>query len=77
MARIIFPDGKELKDLPTIQNRLAQLNITLRHWPAPARGPVRGSFPERWPLTTARKWCKSDSKHFVAENALCEKNVLT
>lgn len=36
MARIIFPDGKELKDLSTIQNRLAQLNITLRHWPAPA-----------------------------------------
>ena len=35
MARIIFPNGKELKDLPAIQRRLAQLGITLRHWPAP------------------------------------------
>jgi len=36
MARIIFPDGKELKDLPAVQNRLGRLGITLRHWPAPA-----------------------------------------
>ncbi len=36
MARIIFPDGKELKDLPAVQNRLARLGITLRNWPAPA-----------------------------------------
>ena len=36
MARIIFPDGKELKDLPAIQTRLARIGITLRHWPAPA-----------------------------------------
>lgn len=35
MARIIFPDGKELQDLPAIQKRLAGLGITLRHWPAP------------------------------------------
>ena len=36
MAKIIFPDGKELKDLPAVQSRLARLGITLRHWPAPA-----------------------------------------
>jgi len=36
MARIIFPDNTELKDLPAIQNHLARLGITLRHWPAPA-----------------------------------------
>ena len=36
MARIIFPDGKELKDLSAVQNRLARLGITLRNWPAPA-----------------------------------------
>ena len=35
MARIIFPNGKELKDLPDIHSRLAHLGITLRHWPAP------------------------------------------
>jgi 1,2-dihydroxy-3-keto-5-methylthiopentene dioxygenase len=35
MARIIFPDGKELKDLPAVQSRLARLGITLRNWPAP------------------------------------------
>ncbi len=35
MARIIFPDGKELKDLTVIQNRLQGLGITLRRWPAP------------------------------------------
>ncbi|MBI3546191.1 MAG: cupin domain-containing protein [Gammaproteobacteria bacterium] len=36
MARIIFSDGKELKDLPAIQNRLQRLGIALRHWPAPS-----------------------------------------
>ena len=36
MAKIIFPDGTELKDLPAVQNRLARLGITLRNWPAPA-----------------------------------------
>jgi 1,2-dihydroxy-3-keto-5-methylthiopentene dioxygenase len=36
MARIIFSDGKELKDLPAVQSRLARLGITLRSWPAPA-----------------------------------------
>jgi 1,2-dihydroxy-3-keto-5-methylthiopentene dioxygenase len=35
MAKIIFPDGKELKDLPAVQSQLARLGITLRHWPAP------------------------------------------
>src|SRR3990172_5840521 len=37
MARIIFPDGKEIKDLPAVQSRLARLGITLRSWPAPAQ----------------------------------------
>ncbi|MHB8742135.1 MAG: 1,2-dihydroxy-3-keto-5-methylthiopentene dioxygenase [Sulfuricaulis sp.] len=36
MARIISPDGKELIDPTAIQNRLARLGITLRHWPAPS-----------------------------------------
>ncbi|HEU5337888.1 MAG TPA: cupin domain-containing protein [Sulfuricaulis sp.] len=36
MAQIIYPDGKELKDLAAVQSRLARLGITLRHWPAPA-----------------------------------------
>ena len=35
MARIIFSDGQELKDLPAVQSRLARLGITLRNWPAP------------------------------------------
>ncbi|MBI3574121.1 MAG: hypothetical protein HY083_00420 [Gammaproteobacteria bacterium] len=38
MARMIFPDGKETTDFPTIEKRLARLGITLRHWPAP-QGP--------------------------------------
>jgi len=38
MARIIFPDGKELKELSAVQDRLARLGITLRNWPAPANG---------------------------------------
>ena len=41
MARIIFPDGKELKDLSAVQGRLAGLGITLRHWPAPAEARAR------------------------------------
>ena len=36
MARIIFPDAKELKDLPAVQSRLAGIGITLHNWPAPA-----------------------------------------
>lgn len=36
MARIVFPDGKELEDLSAVQSRLARLGITLRNWPAPA-----------------------------------------
>ena len=41
MARIIFSDGKETKELPAIQSRLAQLGITLRNWPAPADARAR------------------------------------
>ena len=36
MARIISPDGKETRELPAIQARLADIGITLRSWPAPA-----------------------------------------
>jgi len=36
MARIIFPDAKELKDLTQIQKHLDRIGITLRHWPAPS-----------------------------------------
>lgn len=35
MARIIFQDGSDSRDFAAIQSRLAQLNIALRHWPAP------------------------------------------
>lgn len=35
MARIMFADGSETRDLPTIQAKLAELGITLRHWAAP------------------------------------------
>lgn len=35
MARIISPDGKETRELPAIQARLADIGITLRNWPAP------------------------------------------
>ncbi len=35
MARIIFPDATETKDLPTIQAKLAELDIALQQWPAP------------------------------------------
>lgn len=34
MARIIFPNGNEISDLPTLQSRLAGIGITLRYWPA-------------------------------------------
>ncbi len=36
MARMIFNNGNETRDLPVIQKRLAGIGITLRHWPAPA-----------------------------------------
>lgn len=36
MAKIIFPDGSVITDLPPIQQRLARLGITLNTWPAPA-----------------------------------------
>ena len=36
MARIIFPDGKELQDIPAVQSRLSGIGITLHNWPAPA-----------------------------------------
>lgn len=35
MARIIFQDGSDSRDFAAIQARLANLNIALRHWPAP------------------------------------------
>jgi 1,2-dihydroxy-3-keto-5-methylthiopentene dioxygenase len=35
MALIISPDGKETRELPAIQARLADIGITLRSWPAP------------------------------------------
>lgn len=35
MARIIFPNGTEEFDFNRIRGRLADLGITLRHWPAP------------------------------------------
>ena len=41
MAKIIFPDGKELPDLPAIQHRLARLGIMLHHWPAPVDARAR------------------------------------
>ncbi len=36
MARMIFSNGTETHDLPVIQQRLAGIGITLRHWPEPA-----------------------------------------
>jgi 1,2-dihydroxy-3-keto-5-methylthiopentene dioxygenase len=54
MARIIFPDGKELKDLPAVQNRLARLGITLRHWPAPANSRAQELLDKK-SLTDAEK----------------------
>ena len=35
MARMIFPDGKETTDFPTIEKLLARPALTSRHWPAP------------------------------------------
>ncbi len=35
MARIIFPDQTDARDLPTIQKILTALNITLQNWPVP------------------------------------------
>ncbi len=36
MARMIFNNGNETRDLPVIQKRVAGIGITLRHWPEPA-----------------------------------------
>lgn len=36
MAKLINADGTEVTQLPAIQQRLARLGITLRHWAAPA-----------------------------------------
>ena len=49
MARIIFPDGTELKDPRAVQNRLARLGITLRHldkfaWIGAMSSPPRQGF---------------------------------
>ena len=54
MARIIFSDGKELKDLSAVQSRLARLGITLRHWPAPAEVRAR-ELMEKKSLNDAEK----------------------
>jgi len=47
MARIIFSDGKETKELPAIQSRLAQLGITLRSWPAPSEPRARALLEQK------------------------------
>jgi len=47
MARIIFSDGKETKELPAIQSRLAQLGITLRSWPAPSDPRARALLEQK------------------------------
>ena len=54
MARIIFPDGKELKDLSAVQSHLMRIGITLRHWPAPADKRAR-ELMERKSLNDAEK----------------------
>jgi 1,2-dihydroxy-3-keto-5-methylthiopentene dioxygenase len=54
MARMIFSSGKETTDLPTIQDRLGKLGITLRHWPAPA-GARAQELLEKQSLTDAEK----------------------
>ena len=54
MARIIFPNGKELTDLPAIQRRLSLLGITLRHWPAPT-GSRAGELLAKQGLNDAEK----------------------
>ena len=54
MARIIFPDGTELKDLPAVQGRLARLGITLRHWPAPAEARAK-ALMQKQSLSDAEK----------------------
>ncbi|MHB1142021.1 MAG: 1,2-dihydroxy-3-keto-5-methylthiopentene dioxygenase [Sulfuricaulis sp.] len=54
MARIIFPDGTELRDLPAVQGRLARLGITLRHWPAPAEARAK-ALMEKQSLNDAEK----------------------
>ena len=36
MARIIFPDQTDTRDLSAIQKTLATLGITLHNWPVPA-----------------------------------------
>lgn len=41
MAKIIFPDGSEEFEFNPIRSRLADLGITLRHWPAPEGGRAR------------------------------------
>ena len=41
MARIIFSEDQEMKDLPRIQSGLARLGIALRSWPAPTGSRAR------------------------------------
>ena len=35
MARIIFPDDSETRDLEAIQEKLSEIGIALRYWPLP------------------------------------------
>ncbi len=54
MARIIEPNGNEIRDLPTIQARLARLGIALKSWPAPSSPRARELLAKQ-SLTDAEK----------------------
>lgn len=54
MARIIEPNGSEIRDLPAVQARLARLGITLRRWPAPTSARAQ-ELLERKSLSDAEK----------------------
>jgi 1,2-dihydroxy-3-keto-5-methylthiopentene dioxygenase len=54
MARIIEPNGNEIRDLPAVQARLARLGITLRNWPAPTSARAH-ELLERKSLSDAEK----------------------
>jgi 1,2-dihydroxy-3-keto-5-methylthiopentene dioxygenase len=41
MARIIYPDHREVRELSRITAELARLGIALRHWPLPQHRDVR------------------------------------
>jgi 1,2-dihydroxy-3-keto-5-methylthiopentene dioxygenase len=54
MARVINSDGSETTDLPIIQQRLARLGVTLRHWQAP-EAPRARELMEKKALSDAEK----------------------